>query len=266
MNFFEGLSFVIAGDNRQSHLIHRKAFKDYYGLQFLSGEELELGIDSSRWSLEGSWAFISRPGPFFHYGPQEGKLADLFFVCFRGPRVESYISSGLLPLAEDAAPMKITAEQRFRESFERILSIPDLNSGSSHDLAVNLLEGLLLQLHSQPERKVHVPPRLQTKILALSKELGERPELEWDFHSEARRLGISYVYLRTLFRQLLESPPNAFLLDSRIALASKLLITGDAPVSEVAASCGFSDEFYFSRAFKKRRHISPLLYRKEFGP
>ncbi len=264
MRYFDGLSFVIAGGNGHTRAIHRKSFKDYYGLQFYNGEGLEIQMDSKSWRLDGSWVLLTYPGPFFQYGPPEGTESEHSYICFKGPRVDAYLASGLLPLNPERPLFKITAPQRFQEALDKLLAIQDLNSKGSHDGAVNLLEGLLLQLQSQPE-PLNIAPRLQAKISALHKELRHKPELEWDFHDEARRMGVSYIYLRTLFRKLAGMPPGAFLLECRIEKASKMLLNSDAQVSEISALCGFSDVFYFSRAFKKRRLISPLRYRKEFS-
>lgn len=54
--------------------------------------------------------------------------------------------------------------------------------------------------------------------------------------------------------------------DLRMEQAQTLLRQG-LPVKEVAARCGFSDQFYFSRAFKKQTGCSPKEYRaaKERG-
>ena len=48
---------------------------------------------------------------------------------------------------------------------------------------------------------------------------------------------------------------------SRIDLAKEMLRTTEAKLSEIAERCGFDDEKYFSRVFKKYCDISPGKYR-----
>ena len=46
--------------------------------------------------------------------------------------------------------------------------------------------------------------------------------------------------------------------------AAELLLHSDEQIRSIAGQCGFQDEFYFSRWFKKHRLLSPLRYRLEF--
>ena len=51
--------------------------------------------------------------------------------------------------------------------------------------------------------------------------------------------------------------------DLRMELAQKLLAQKELPVKEIAGRCGYSDQFYFSRIFKKQTGLSPKEYRAE---
>jgi YesN/AraC family two-component response regulator len=55
--------------------------------------------------------------------------------------------------------------------------------------------------------------------------------------------------------------PSEFLRDIRIAKAKELLLI-DLPVSIVAESVGYLDQFYFSKLFKKETGVSPKDYKK----
>jgi AraC family transcriptional regulator, transcriptional activator of pobA len=56
------------------------------------------------------------------------------------------------------------------------------------------------------------------------------------------------------------------LISERIIIEAKreLYLTG-RPVKEVAYELGFDDEFYFSRFFKKKAGVSPVVYREKVG-
>ncbi|MBQ8755130.1 MAG: helix-turn-helix domain-containing protein [Lentisphaeria bacterium] len=58
--------------------------------------------------------------------------------------------------------------------------------------------------------------------------------------------------------------PHELLILLRHQLAIELLEQTDLSIAEIAAKCGWSDPFSFSRAFKKRDHLSPLQHRKKF--
>ncbi len=58
--------------------------------------------------------------------------------------------------------------------------------------------------------------------------------------------------------------PGDYLMSYRLNRAKELLITGDAPIGDVAKSVGYPDALYFSRIFKKRFDVSPSKMREKF--
>lgn len=96
----------------------------------------------------------------------------------------------------------------------------------------------------------------------------------------ANYLGISRVYLFTLFQEHMGQSPQEYLSSFRLGCARELLTTTAIPINEVALlcgyknagvfasaidtisySCGYEDPAVFSRAFKKKYRMAPLSYR-----
>jgi AraC-like DNA-binding protein len=65
------------------------------------------------------------------------------------------------------------------------------------------------------------------------------------------------------FREAIGQTPGRYIRDRRVARASKLLISTDCSIDEIAESCGFGNRYYFSRVFSKRVGRPPASYRKE---
>jgi AraC family transcriptional regulator len=55
--------------------------------------------------------------------------------------------------------------------------------------------------------------------------------------------------------------PACHIIQARIDKARDLLGQGDLDVKEVAARCGFDNEYYFSRLFRKVTGTTPSRYR-----
>jgi len=70
------------------------------------------------------------------------------------------------------------------------------------------------------------------------------------------------TYFSNLFKTTFGVSPVAYHMQLRLHRAKMLLINTASPVSEVAASCGFADEFNFSKTFKRHTRISPTVFRK----
>ena len=54
--------------------------------------------------------------------------------------------------------------------------------------------------------------------------------------------------------------PKRFLLEYRIERACAMLAGTDLSIQEISNSVGFEDPFYFSRAFKEIKGVSPRQY------
>ena len=75
----------------------------------------------------------------------------------------------------------------------------------------------------------------------------------------------SYVCRSTAQRAFhlnLGMSPSQYLTKLRLEKGLKILVTEHMPISEVALACGFFDEKYFSRVFKKSYGFSPSEARK----
>jgi AraC-like DNA-binding protein len=73
---------------------------------------------------------------------------------------------------------------------------------------------------------------------------------------------ISVSSLQRKFHEHFEMSPKQYLIKLRMNRAMELLIADELSVREIAFACGFSDEKYFSRAFKDRYGYPPLYMKK----
>jgi AraC-like DNA-binding protein len=82
-------------------------------------------------------------------------------------------------------------------------------------------------------------------------------------HELAVRYGISSSYLRSLFQQYLHRSPKSYLSEIRYEHAGKLLLYTRLTLKEIAAACGYSDEFHFSKSFKQQNGQPPSAMRTQ---
>lgn len=80
-----------------------------------------------------------------------------------------------------------------------------------------------------------------------------------------RTAGMKKSLFIRVFKETTGYSPIQYVLKLRIEHAKKLLCDSDAKIEKIAAECGFSDPFYFSRLFKKQCGASPLQFRKSMG-
>ena len=265
MHYFGGIHFVCGGclANYPNYITIR--FKDYYGVQYSQDGEFKVGInDTYKRKVAGPWALITRPGPLFRYGVTPGGQRLHAFVCFKGPRVKAYIKSGLLPLNPHDPLIRITRPERFLETLRQLVVLINPLTAANYSRAAHMLEDLLLQLHEQPSAGGIFPEYLRAEFMKLVSHINETPEQGWDFKAEAKKMSISYPHFRRLFCRHSGAAPGHFLILARLRQAANRLISTNLQMKILAEQCGFGDNLYFSRLFKKYYHCPPLRYREEF--
>jgi len=93
----------------------------------------------------------------------------------------------------------------------------------------------------------------------------QRPEEAWTVESLAANVAMSRSAFAARFNDLVEEPPLTYLTRWRMTKASRLLRTGTATMSEIAAQVGYDAEAAFSKAFKRWIGTAPGAYRRAGG-
>ena len=88
---------------------------------------------------------------------------------------------------------------------------------------------------------------------------------EFSLDGLAKEAGCSQTVFCRRFRSFFHSTPIDYLINRRIEIACHLLKTTDFPVAELGERVGYTDTFYFSRLFKKKKGCSPRSYRNQFN-
>ena len=77
------------------------------------------------------------------------------------------------------------------------------------------------------------------------------------------RLSVGHFF-RT-FRESFGEPPLAHVARRRIQRAQSLLLSSQAPLSQIGLECGMHDQSHFTRVFRQFVGISPGIWRRQFS-
>lgn len=267
MNYCDDLSFVNYGySENASNTVYNRYFDGYYGIQFLHRGTMFASVGSHALEFaEAPCVFITFPGMPFNYGSPEGTSRSQAYLCFQGDRVKRYCADGLLILSRKHLFRRLRNPEVFFRTMRNLFQLLNIPGNVPHMRAVLLLEELLLQIYEHPD----VPDKLYTHymsdLLTLHDRIAMDPLKQWDFQEEARRLDLSYVHFRRIFKQVTAWSPGAYLLECRLRHAEKMLMSTHARIAEIAQECGFNNAYHFSRIFRKHCRHSPAEFRKLFG-
>lgn len=265
MKYFSGLNFINIGTTAECRIVFQRNNFTYWGIQYNHYGKFRVMVDDlPEQVIDGPSVLLTRPGRSYIYGAVKGETRHHNFVCFDGPRIQSYLDGDLLPNENSQQIFKILHPEIFMQRFLELKNLLTENITPTNDRAVNILEGMFLMMH-QIEEPDKGSPHLSDPLKQLAEEIRRQPELDWNFQTEAESINISYMHFRRAFKQHLGIPPGRFLQRCRLDKAAEELLSGDKQIGRIAEENGFDDQQYFSRVFKQYFLLSPRQYRREFG-
>jgi len=78
----------------------------------------------------------------------------------------------------------------------------------------------------------------------------------------AKASGLSAPYFSTVFKEEMGENLSNYLNRLRVEKAQAMLVTTDLPICDIAQSCGFEDQSWFSKIFKNNTGLTPGKYRE----
>lgn len=257
-------------------------FKDFY-LCYCEKQEYPSGFRSEPWVrdhytlchvAEGKGRIISGrkerplfagqgililPGTFCRYQADEGSSFQCLRIGFAGERVKevleelNFYNLERIFFSSHLDQLTALSEQMLdstRGTLEQIL------------LRQSLLYEYLSVLAADLEEEGHLDGGFNeyvTKAIGWIREhYGDSGLRVSDLADE---LGITRNYLFTLFKEAMGHSPLEYITSFRLSRARELLAGTEYSIDGISYSCGYEDPAVFSRAFKRKYHMTPSRYR-----
>ena len=186
---------------------------------------------------------------------------ELLWVHFDGCTSEEYykiFSQQLTPVFHPVSTVKFVAllQELMRLNTETYADTEVLTSG----LLMNLLT-LLLTVNSIAEES---DTALQAKLKTVLAHIDANFTADIRLDELAHRFDISKYYLTREFKRAYGETIFQHIISLRINYAKRLLRFTDKSVEEISTLCGFNDQSYFSKQFKKAENVTCLAFRRRW--
>jgi len=133
------------------------------------------------------------------------------------------------------------------------------------DLRATAVLLALVDIATKASREDALPPS-DRHVIQAEEFMGEHFARIASLHEVAKHVGVSHDHLRHLFRKARGCSLVRYLNELKVSRAKILLTNSPLPLKQIAATCGFKDEYYFSAVFRRLTNLSPGLYRNKGFP
>lgn len=214
-----------------------------------------LFLEGQEHRLCGGSIFVNFPYSDSRYVSLPEKPWSILWIAARGIWIEQQLSKAGLTRACPYRPLSdaLAVEAVFDEMYTHF----DSPTPSSRYYCTSLLYRLFSLLTADGDKEDG-----DARIRA-AEELIARHYAESDFGVArlAGMLGLHHNYFSVLYKRETGMTPMHAIAERRLCEAAKMLRFTNRPIKACAFACGFSDELYFSRAFRRRFGVSPSFYR-----
>lgn len=213
--------------------------------------------------LKGDSVLLLAPGEAPRLEPEGSEGVELQWIVFDLFLPESRLGERRSFVRQTAMPLQgllRVAGQRHRRLLRRLAAQAVQAREHGWHGAQQLLHDLLASLiaGARPAARDELLDRLDRAAETMQAAYREPLRIE----SLAEEAGLHPGYFSQVFKQRWGKTPLAYLTAIRLNRAKELLL-GEGrqrPIREIAAECGYPDEFYFSRRFKADAGRSPARY------
>ncbi len=229
---------------------------DYY-LQLMDTGELTCGAAGEEYRFVPGEFIVHPPEQPYRYGLTGEREMGYYWAHFTGNYAESLLrNNGIVPGRVYRLNDEISSSVRraFGEMFREFM----MHGRGYEDLCAAKLTSVLVELgRSVTEGGLGRETRFAGLLEYIHRHYTE--DLCIAELAEAEHLSVSRF--REVFRRTFGCAPSEYIIGLRLQHARDLLSGTDLTIAEIAEMCGYGDELYFMRLFRKKTGMSARTYR-----
>lgn len=160
---------------------------------------------------------------------------------------------------------KISKSNNFFTGNESLIPFWETAIQSANESNISILSEsvILYTIARLTEKEKKAPDKKLNLAYAVKQKIDENySDTNLSVITIAEELNYNDKYISTIFKKIFGTGFSDYLLDVRISHAIDFINAGLTNIKDIAFLCGFSDQFYFSKCFKKLKGIAPREFIK----
>lgn len=250
---------MLQSSEKSANVLRHTGRKDYLMLYVLDGKcILNHTFANPTVVGKGNLIFFKPEEPQYYFFPKEDNSTQIY-IHFTG--------TGCKDLFEKAAIKSQIIKPRYRNELEyylqRICELFDYVDSSRNLECEGLLMACFGLMVNRPDinEEYHLQ-KYHRHISRIISQIQTEPHLMYSVEEWAKQCNLSTQQFINVFKASTGYSPYKYLMKTRISCAKELLLFTDCGMAEISNFCGFENQNYFARIFKKNVGLSPSEYKK----
>ncbi|MCM3172502.1 AraC family transcriptional regulator [Paenibacillus sp. MER 99-2] len=239
------------------------AMRDYYKIHYILNGKGTFQVGGQTFKLHKGQGFLIVPHSVVHYAADQDEPWEYSWVAFQGSNVVSLLQQACL--SEQCPIFELHNDDELRSCLHRMISSRNTHKGWEISMT-GLLYQYFAVLIDQASETTHPMMQDYTKDTYVTQVI-DFIEMNYanaiTVQAIASHVGLQRSYLCSLFKDLIGSSIQSYLVNYRMRRAAELTLDPSLSIGDIARSVGYLDQLLFSKMFKKVMGQSPTQYRKQ---
>lgn len=241
----------------KSHKTKRRNLNSFL-IVYVVGGSGTLDYDDKEFQLKKGQCFFIDCMKKHSYHSSENDPWELLWVHFNGATSKEYFE--VFYTREN--PVVYPADNMKTESLLReLISINEEHTHNSELMSSHIIVTLMTQVILGTKKKITEPSE---NAVLIKNYLREHFTEKITLDELSKELFLSKFYIEKEFKKHYGMTVFDYIISKRINLAKRLLRFTSKTIDEISAECGFSDQSYFNRQFKKSVGTTGTAFRRKW--
>lgn len=240
-----------------NHYRERKDGIDEYILIYCTEGSGSIWLGEKEYCLQANEAFCIPKYQGHRYSANKDNPWSILWVHFKGDDTQYY------PIEERKIVKFTSVNSTYRMIyfFELLFRVLEVNYTLGNFIYISQALSLILAeiYHREKRDTTQVQNRNVTNVVRyMYKNINRNLTLD----QIAQEFELSKSYLNAIFQDYTQHSPMDFFINLKMKEACKILRSTDLYIYEIAQQLGYTDQYYFSRLFKKVVGMTPKKYKQ----
>lgn len=236
----------------------RQNLDSYLFVAVISGRG-ELAVGEDIYTVNRGECFLIDCRTPHYYRSSEKDPWELMWIHFSGSTSAEYYDYFI---SQSGNVFRTAAFERAVSVLSEIISVNELQKPNSEVITSKLIVELLTIAIASAGEQDEYDSALHRKLVSVHSYIEENFSEDLTLEKLAEKFYISKYYLTREYKKIYGKTIFQHIISLRISCGKQLLRFSDKSIEEIAHLCGFNDQSYFARQFKKSENLTCISYRK----